>query len=88
MPSFTKPTLLEFLLVGSGVEIPKSLLKFSLKRGAASQRRGRNIGSVAIDPVEMVREKFQIAAKAGCDLGFKWLAWLEKEEKRVLKEGH
>ncbi|KAL2319188.1 hypothetical protein Fmac_033064 [Flemingia macrophylla] len=38
--------------------------------------------------VEMAREKFQIAAKAGCDLGFKWLARLEEEDKRLLMEGH
>lgn len=72
----------------TGVEVPESVIKFNLKRGAAAQRRGKNKGNVGIDPVEMAREKFQIAAKAGCDLGFKWLARLEEEEKRLLTEGH
>lgn len=57
-----------------------------MKRGAAAHKRGKNKESLAIDPVEMAREKFQIAAKAGCDLGFKWLARLEEEEKRLLTE--
>lgn len=75
-------------LLLKGVEVPESVIKFSLKRGAAAQRRGKNKGNVGIDPVEMAREKFQIAAKAGCDLGLKWLARLEEEEKRLLTEGH
>lgn len=36
-----------------------------------------------MDPVEMAREQFHIAAKAGCDLGLKWLNRLEEEEKRL-----
>ncbi|CAJ1940329.1 unnamed protein product [Sphenostylis stenocarpa] len=74
-------------LLLKGVEVPELLIKFSLKRGAVAHRRGRSKGSLAIDPVEMAREKFHIAAKAGCELGFKWLARLEEEEKRVLTEG-
>ncbi|XP_022633770.1 uncharacterized protein LOC106754749, partial [Vigna radiata var. radiata] len=73
-------------LLLKGVEVPESLTKFSKKRGAAAHRRGKSKGSVAIDPVEMAREKFEIAAKAGCELGFKWLARLEEEERRVLTE--
>ncbi|KAG4922471.1 hypothetical protein JHK85_052145 [Glycine max] len=75
-------------LLLKGVEVPESVIKFSLTRGAAAHRRGRNKGALAIDPVEMAREKFQIAAKAGCELGFKWLARLEEEEKRALTEEH
>ncbi|KAL9327364.1 hypothetical protein ACSQ67_008009 [Phaseolus vulgaris] len=75
-------------LLLKGVEVPESLIKFSLKRGAAAHRRGKSKGSLAIEPVEMAREKFQIAAKAGCELGFKWLARLEEEERRALTEGH
>ncbi|KAL2319109.1 hypothetical protein Fmac_032985 [Flemingia macrophylla] len=71
-----------------GVEVPDSAIKFSLKRGATANRRGKNKGSGSIDAVEMARENFQIAVKAGCDLGFKWLAKLEEEEKRLLMEGH
>lgn len=72
----------------SGVEIPESLTKFSVKRGTAARKPGKSKESLAINPVEMAREKFQIAAKAGCDLGFKWLARLEEEEKRLLTEEH
>ncbi|RZB99116.1 hypothetical protein D0Y65_021830 [Glycine soja] len=75
-------------LLLKGVEVPESVIKFSLTRGAAAHRRGRNKGALAIDPVEMAREKFQIAAKAGCELGFKWLARLEEEEKRALTGEH
>ncbi|CAJ1940335.1 unnamed protein product [Sphenostylis stenocarpa] len=75
-------------LLLKGVEVPELLIKFSLKRGAVAHRRGRSKGSLAIDPVEMAREKFHIAAKAGCELGFKWLARLEEEEKREITEGH
>lgn len=57
-----------------------------MKRGSAAQKRGKNKESPVIDPVEMAKEKFQIAAKAGCDLGFKWLARLEEEERRLLTE--
>lgn len=75
-------------LLLKGVKIPESLIKFSLKRGSAAQMRGKNKESIAIDPVEMAKEKFQIAAKAGCDLGFKWLARLEEEEKRLLTQDY
>ncbi|GAU09989.1 hypothetical protein TSUD_271530 [Trifolium subterraneum] len=68
----------------SGVKIPESIIKFSLKRGLPAKKRGKNKESIAVDPVEMAKEKFKIAAKAGCDLGFKWLARLEEEEKRLL----
>jgi len=50
--------------------------------------RGKNKESIAIYPVEMAKEKFQIAAKGGCDLGFKWLARLEEEEKRLLTQDY
>ncbi|KAI5389527.1 hypothetical protein KIW84_074982 [Lathyrus oleraceus] len=71
---------------GSGVKIPESIIKFSLKRGPVAHKRGKSKESIAIDPVEMAKEKFQIAAKAGCDLGLKWLARLEEEEKRLLTQ--
>ncbi|CAI8615972.1 unnamed protein product [Vicia faba] len=73
-------------LLLKGVKIPESIIKFSLKRGPVAQKRGKSKESIAIDPVEMAKEKFQIAAKAGCDLGLKWLARLEEEEKRLLTQ--
>ncbi|KAI4352604.1 hypothetical protein L6164_006840 [Bauhinia variegata] len=75
-------------LLLKGAEIPKSLTKFTLKRGSAAKKAGNGSESVAINPVEMARGKFHVAAKAGCDLGFKWLERLEEEEKRLLEERH
>ncbi|MED6120267.1 hypothetical protein PIB30_019416 [Stylosanthes scabra] len=74
-------------LLLKGEKIPDTITKFSAKRGSASRKAGKGKESIAIDPVEMAREKFQIAAKAGCDLGFKWLARLEEEERRLLTQG-
>ncbi|KAF7838694.1 Sel1-like protein [Senna tora] len=74
-------------LLLKGVEIPESLIKFNRNRGSAAKRvAGKKSESLAVNPVEMAREKFQIAAKAGCDLGFRWLERLEEEEKRLLTE--
>lgn len=39
-----------------------------------------------MNPVEMAKEQFEVAARAGCDLGLKWLQRLEEEEKRLLAE--
>ncbi|KAK4265226.1 hypothetical protein QN277_026307 [Acacia crassicarpa] len=75
-------------LLLKGVEVPESLTKFSLKRGSAARRANKSAESDAVNLVEMAREKFQIAAKAGCDLGFRWLERLEEEEKRPLSESH
>ncbi|XP_058751519.1 uncharacterized protein LOC131624597 isoform X3 [Vicia villosa] len=73
-------------LLLKGVKIPESIIKFSLKRGPVGQKRGKSKENIGIDPVEMAKEKFQIAAKAGCDLGIKWLARLEEEENRLLTQ--
>ncbi|RXI05767.1 hypothetical protein DVH24_017809 [Malus domestica] len=61
-----------------GAEIPESVTKFSSKRGPLARKES------VTDPIEMARERFQIAAKAGCDLGLKWLERLEEEEKHLL----
>lgn len=34
----------------------------------------------------MAKEQFQIAARAGCDLGLKWLQRVEQEEKLLMNE--
>lgn len=68
-----------------GAQVPESLLKFNLKRGF-STKKAKNPESTAMNPVEMAKEQFQVAAKAGCDLGLKWLLRLEEEEKRLLIE--
>ncbi|KAK7857438.1 hypothetical protein CFP56_017673 [Quercus suber] len=67
-----------------GVQVPESLTKFSAKRGSSAKTR-KNKESLMMNPVEMARQQFQIAAKAGCDLGLRWLDRLEEEEKRHLK---
>lgn len=66
-----------------GVQVPESVTKFSSKRGSSPKTR-KNTESPVINPVEMAREQFRIAAKAGCDLGLRWLDRLEEEEKRLL----
>ncbi|XP_059635075.1 uncharacterized protein LOC132277279 [Cornus florida] len=66
-----------------GVEVPESLTKFNSKRASGTRTLRKNEGSPVQDGVEKAREQFEIAAKAGCDLGFKWLKRLEEEEKRL-----
>jgi hypothetical protein len=68
----------------TGVQVPESLAKLGSKRASSSTRARKNAESPVMDPVEMAKEQFQIAAKAGCDLGLKWLNRLEEEEKRIL----
>lgn len=68
-----------------GAQVPESLMKFKLKRGS-SAKRVKNAGNTVLNPVEMAKQQFQVAAKAGCDLGLKWLQRLEEEEKCVLSE--
>lgn len=68
----------------SGVELPESITKFLLKRGSSSRISRRNGVDPELNPIELAREQFEIAAKAGSDLGFRWLKRLEEEEKRLL----
>lgn len=63
----------------SGVPVPESLTKLY-------RTSSKNSGSAASDPVGMAKEYFQIAAKSGCELGFKWLQRVEEEEKQLLTE--
>lgn len=71
-------------LILRGVEVPESLTKFNSKRSTSARKSGKDAASTVENPVEMAREQFEIAARAGCDLGFKWLQRLEEEEKRLL----
>uniref|UniRef100_A0A5B7BK51 Putative Binding isoform 1 n=1 Tax=Davidia involucrata TaxID=16924 RepID=A0A5B7BK51_DAVIN len=68
-------------LLLKGVQVPESLTKFNSKRGSSTRTSRKNEGNPVLDPVELAREQFEIAARAGCDLGFKWLKRLEEEEK-------
>ncbi|TQD97164.1 hypothetical protein C1H46_017253 [Malus baccata] len=75
------PTQFQQWIIDKGyacAEIPESVTKFASKRGPLARKES------ITDPIEMARERFQIAAKAGCDLGLKWLERLEEEEKHLL----
>ncbi|KAL5771361.1 hypothetical protein ACOSP7_015515 [Xanthoceras sorbifolium] len=69
-----------------GVQVPEALTKFNAKRGSPAKRARMNAGSVSKDSVEMAKEQFEVAARAECDLGLKWLQRLEEEEKYLLAE--
>ncbi|CAK7351425.1 unnamed protein product [Dovyalis caffra] len=68
-----------------GAQVPESLTKFCSKR-SSSARKVKNTESTEMDPVERAKAQFQIAAKAGSDLGLKWLQRLDEEENRLLEE--
>ncbi|KAE8714187.1 Binding, putative isoform 2 [Hibiscus syriacus] len=69
-----------------GVQVPEHLTKFSSERVSAAKRGRKNVEHPLKNPVEMAKEKFQIAATVGCDLGLKWLQRIEEVEKRLLSE--
>ncbi|KAI8570824.1 hypothetical protein RHMOL_Rhmol01G0066900 [Rhododendron molle] len=71
-------------LLLQGVQVPETLTKLGAKRSSSTRKSGKNAANASQNPVEMAREQFEIAAGAGCDLGFKWLQRLEEEEKRIL----
>ncbi|XP_074379674.1 uncharacterized protein LOC141720895 isoform X2 [Apium graveolens] len=68
-------------LLVRGVQVPECLTKISAKKDS-STKTSRKIAETH-NPLEMAREQFEIAAKAKCDLGFRWLKRLEEEEKRL-----
>ncbi|KAF2296028.1 hypothetical protein GH714_035751 [Hevea brasiliensis] len=46
-----------------GAQVPESVMKFNLKRGS-SAKKVKNAESYVINPVEMAKEQFQVAARA------------------------
>ncbi|KAF3656758.1 putative early nodulin-93-like [Capsicum annuum] len=70
-------------LLLTGVELPESITRFYVKRGPSSRISRRNGVDPEFNPIELAREQFEIAAKAGCDLGFRWLQRLDDEVKRL-----
>ncbi|KAK6774376.1 hypothetical protein RDI58_029615 [Solanum bulbocastanum] len=70
-------------LLLTGVELPESITKFYVKRGSSSRISRRNGIDAELNPIELAREQFEIAAKAGSDLGFRWLQRIEEEVKRL-----
>lgn len=72
-----------------GAQVPESVTRLDLKKGLSSKRARKDVEegpAMVIDRVEMAKEQFQIAARAGCDLGLKWLNRVEEEEKRLEDE--
>ena len=66
--------------------MPESVTKLTSKRGSLARKSRKSAESLVRDQAGMARERFQIAAKAGCDLGLKWLERLDEEEKHLLTE--
>lgn len=69
-----------------GAQVPECLTKLNAKRGSAAKKARANLESNLMNPVEKAKEQFEVAARAGCDLGVRWLHRLEEEEKRLLTE--
>lgn len=69
-----------------GAQVPECLTKLNAKRGSAAKKARANLESNLMNPVEKAKEQFEVAARAGCDLGLRWLHRLEEEEKRLLTE--
>lgn len=67
-----------------GVEVPESLTRLDRMRRSLVRNGTRKKEVAEVNPVEMARKQFEIAAKAGCELGFRWLKRLEEEEKRLM----
>ncbi|CAN6906136.1 unnamed protein product [Brassica oleracea var. botrytis] len=66
-----------------GVQVPESLTRMNAV-GVPPPKRSRE--NMDMNPLELAKEQFQVAARAGCDLGLKWLQRLEQEEKLLLNQ--
>ncbi|KAJ0248199.1 Binding protein [Hirschfeldia incana] len=66
-----------------GVQVPESLTRMNTVGVPPPKRLRENMD---MDPLELAKEQFQVAARAGCDLGLKWLQRLEQEEKLLLNQ--
>ncbi|KAL1214406.1 hypothetical protein V5N11_016072 [Cardamine amara subsp. amara] len=69
-----------------GVQVPESLTKLNAVGVSPPKRSRKKPENMEMDPLEMAKEQFQVAARAGCDLGLKWLQRVEQEEKLVMSE--
>ncbi|CAD5319492.1 unnamed protein product [Arabidopsis thaliana] len=69
-----------------GVQVPESLTKLNVVGVSPPKRARKNLENPEMNPLEMAKEQFQIAARAGCDLGLKWLQRVEQEEKLLMRE--
>ncbi|CAN6979199.1 hypothetical protein IGI04_038134 [Brassica rapa subsp. trilocularis] len=66
-----------------GVQVPESLTRMNTV-GVPPPKR--SIENMDMNPLELAKEQFQVAARAGCDLGLKWLQRLEQEEKLLMSQ--
>ncbi|KAF8052550.1 hypothetical protein N665_1546s0013 [Sinapis alba] len=66
-----------------GVQVPESLTRMNAV-GVPPPKRSRE--NMDMNPLELAKEQFQVAARAGCDLGLKWLQRLEQEEKLLMNQ--
>lgn len=66
-----------------GVQVPESLTRMNTV-GVPPPKRSRE--NMDMNPLELAKEQFQVAARAGCDLGLKWLQRLEQEEKLLMNQ--
>ncbi|EFH56945.1 binding protein [Arabidopsis lyrata subsp. lyrata] len=69
-----------------GVQVPESLTKLNAVGVSPPKRSKKNLENPGMNPLEMAKEQFQIAARAGCDLGLQWLQRVEQEEKLLMSE--
>ncbi|CAE6008976.1 unnamed protein product [Arabidopsis arenosa] len=69
-----------------GVQVPESLTKLNAVGVSPPKRSKKNLENPEMNPLEMAKEQFQIAARAGCDLGLQWLQRVEQEEKLLMSE--
>ncbi|KAL8546186.1 hypothetical protein ACS0TY_006050 [Phlomoides rotata] len=74
-------------LILAGVQVPESVSKFYVNKAPAQIKSRKNGGRPEYNPVEMAKDQFELAANAGCDLGLKWLKFLEEEEREKEKSG-
>ncbi|KAL1810809.1 hypothetical protein ACET3Z_020874 [Daucus carota] len=66
-----------------GFQVPECLTKFTVRKDSSTRTSRKNAENSKKNALEMAREQFEIAAKAKCDLGFRWLKRLDEEEKRL-----
>ncbi|MCL7031846.1 hypothetical protein MKW94_001620 [Papaver nudicaule] len=67
-------------LLLKGAKVPEAITKFNA-RSIPSSKVKKNLTMPDEDPMELAKEQFEIAARAGSDLGLIWLKRLEDEEK-------
>lgn len=69
--------------LSTGFQVPECLTKFTVRKDSSTRTSRKNAENSKKNALEMAREQFEIAAKAKCDLGFRWLKRLDEEEKRL-----